>query len=507
MGGWVAISLFLLVSYRVVFWGVVQSSGEYRCLLSNNLGDSCLHLSLVNALALGGEFWPVSPWFASEPLSYPPGPDMLDAMLVSMGHGVLESLHLTGALFSTLTALMLWAWGGSWAVLVFLLGGSWFASTELVGVDLPYTAQWKNLFLNIFASQRGMQMAIPVGLLMLMACRKFARHQEIAYFYLAALLLSTLPFTSVHSVLALTPILVITSVFGAPRRTLPILVVSLVLAIVSCWYVGALGKASAIRFAPFLPPHEFASLSAWLLNYGLWLPLVAWVSIIATRELGKSLIEDHCRQFAWKSEDSWNRASFLYFVLLFIGASLISISPWTWDNTKLMLWSVIGTSAFIWSVFLKPYPWYVRAVILALVILPSVPSVVSEISIKNKGHRLFSAQEYNEALSARNFRDPIKCLAASPEYNHPWLAAGHPFLVGYSGWLWSHGLDYKEKHRNLEKILKGGPGWESLAINMRITHLLWGPREKASVKRTDHPAELLWEKVSEGTSGTLYKRN
>lgn len=505
--GWAAISLFLLFSFRVVFWSVTQSGGEYRCLLSNNLGDSCLHLSLINALSYGDSFWPPSPWFSSERLSYPPGPDMLDAMLVSLGHGDLESLRLTSSVLAVLTAVLLWAWGRTWGLVVFLLGGSWFSLASLLGVELSHSEQWKNLFLNVFSSQRGMQIALPVGLLVLISCRQFSQSGGTGYFYLASFLTVTLPFSSVHSLLAVFPVLFVTAVFGNFRQTLLPLSISLIGALLACWYIGAIGKVSSVRFETFLPIGEFFSPVTWMLNYGLWFPLIVWVSVVVLGEIKKDVSNRSLFALQWKTPDNWNRAVFLYFVALFLFASVVSVSPWTWDNTKLMLWSVVGTSSFIWMIFLKSVSLPYRSVFLALMVLPSASSVLKEVSLGNKGHRLFPTRDYHEALAAWKSFPPVKRLAASPEYNHPWLVAGHPFAVGYGGWLWSHGLKYKEEHRNLEKILRGDPGWEELCDKMGVTHLLWGEREKAAVRRKSHPVTTRWREVSRGSSGILFRRN
>lgn len=505
--GWLAIGIFLAVSFRVALWSVVQTSGEFRCLLSNNLGDACLHLSLINVISSGGPFWPYCPWFASEKLSYPVGPDMLDAMMVTLGFGSLECFRLTSVVLSILAALLLWAWGRSWAVVTFLLGGSIFPIAQNLGLDLPVSEQWKNLFLNVFASQRGMQLGIPIGLLMLISCRWFIRTGQVEYFHLASLMLVALPYSSVHSALALAPILIITSLFGNWKKSLLPLFISILFSALSSWYIGAAGRSSFVRLEPFLPNGEVLNISSWVFNYGFWLFILVWATYSSVKGLVSSVKKPTCSSGSWKTPENWSSAVFLSFILLFLTSSIISFSPWPWDNTKLMAWTVIGTSSYIWSIFLRPFPLGVKVLVLSLMVVPSMPAVLSEISVKNKGHRLFSSKEYHEALSARRPDVGITFLAAAPEYNHPWLAAGHPFVAGYGGWLWSHGLDYREDHRNLGKILRGDLGWDRLAQKMGVSHLLWGPREKSVVKRETHPAEKTWRRVWSGSSGTLYRRD
>lgn len=506
--GWCSILLLVGLSYRVFLWGLTRVSGEYRCLLSNNLGDSCLHLSLVNTISSGGAFWPPSPWFSSDRLSYPLGPDMLDAMMVNVGMDPLGCIALTSLLLAVATSLLLWCWGGSMAVVVFSLGGSLFPLAGLLGVDPQYSENWKNLFLNVFSSQRGMQMAVPAGILMLILCRAFSKVDSQGQFSTSAFLLAVMPFASVHSTLALAPVLVMSAFSGNLKKTAPVAMLSLIVAGLSCWVIGALGKSSFVRLDSFFPGSEALNLVSWLMNYGLWLPLIMWVAYASLSELRKKISSNGLTlSLGEKGTPSWDLAVFLYFVILFFVVSFVAFSPWTWDNTKMLLWSVIGTSCYVWRVFLRnvTMPW--RAVILLLLVGPSVPSVAREISVQNKGHRLFSAEEYHDALAAKKSIRGITRLAASPEYNHPWFVAGHPFLMGYGGWVWSHGIDYKDTRKKLGKVMSASRDWESLASELGITHLLWGSRERAAVKKDRHPVQETWKRVWVGPAGELYERN
>lgn len=505
--GWSSILIFMLVSYRVSFWSVFEVGGDYRCLLSNNLGDSCLHLALINAIAHSGDFWPFSPWFSSERMSYPPGLDMIDSLLVSSGHGLGESMRLTTFLVSCLTAMLLWAWGRSWAVVVFLVSGSLFPLLNHLQIDLGFSEVWKNLYLNVFSSQRGMQLALPSGLLLLISCRRFVESGLSRYFVLASLIYAFLPLASVHSTVALFPVMLLTFVWGELRKTLIPFVSALLASAIGFWYIGVFGKISSLRISSFLPLAEVASPASWVLNYGFWLLLIVWISFLLIIEERSSLPNFFKLRLGQRTATNWEKVVFLSFVAVFAVSNVVMFSPWSWDNTKIMLWSVVGTSGFIGSCFLRKTSLAKKAVLLALVVLPSSPYLLKEISVHNTGHRLFRSEEYREALSARQTFGSLRNLAASPEYNHPWLIAGHSFVVGYEGWLWSHALNYKDHHAKLSRIIKGDPDWESLSRDLDIDYLLWGPREKLISGRQSHPVETEWRECFRGNSGVLYRRD
>ncbi len=69
-------------------------------------------------------------------------------------------------------------------------------------------------------------------------------------------------------------------------------------------------------------------------------------------------------------------------------------------------------------------------------------------------------------------------VAATPTFNHPLSFWGYAIAVGYSGHLWSHGIDYREPEAMIGRIYQGGGDWRQIAAQLRVTHIFWGPMEK-----------------------------
>ncbi len=51
--------------------------------------------------------------------------------------------------------------------------------------------------------------------------------------------------------------------------------------------------------------------------------------------------------------------------------------------------------------------------------------------------------------------------------------------MGYVGHLWSHGISYSEAERDLDLVMKGEQDWVAAARRLKITHIFWGPAERA----------------------------
>jgi hypothetical protein len=411
-------------------------------------------------------------------------------------------MKLTGLILCLLSGMSLWFWGRAFGVSFFVLSGSLGGLLFLSGLgDNSYDPHWKNLFLTVFSPQRGMQLGLPLGLLILLTCRDVARTGKTLGLLLASVALALLPLTSVHSFVALCPVVVLTALFFPSRTAIGALLVGLALAAASSHLVGAWGRASSIRWEFFLGSDRAFDLWAWLVNFGVVAPLLIVSLFHALRILRGRLSSSPRTEALW---EAWLMVGFF---ALFVASLFVALSPWAWDNTKIMLWVVVGASPMIWKYVFAPLTTVARTILLVAVLSPGLPFLADQLSVKNRGHGLFPSDEYNEGQAAKRSLPEVKLLAASPDYNHPWLVSGHHFLAGYEGWLWSHGLDFGSSSTALKKILRASPGWEDEAERAGVTHLLWGPREIRFSGRSSHPAQLSWTLVRKGKSGDLYSRH
>lgn len=500
--GWLAVCAFLLVSLRIFVWGTVEAAGSIKVLLPNNLGDASLHLALVNFLSSSSSFWPSSPWFAPSSLEYPMGTDFFDAMMVVLlSRPALESIALTSLILSVPTAALLWGWSRAFGVALLLFCAPLPDLLVLIG-KASEESTWKNLMLTVVAPQRGMLIALPLGLSFLIMARRLCSETPVLKAgWMTSLLLflplSPLPLFSIHATLALLPVAGWTAVILG-RRAMVVLSAACTAAILpSAWLLGIFSRDSHLRIEQFAcSAWDLSMLPCLLKNFGLLLPLLVWLLVQGCRSM--------LPQPSHPSSPIWSRLAAVYFPLLFLLSMLVAVSPWTWDNTKLMIWGVIGSAPFVWSEVLSRFPSWFRTFSVILLVIPGIGSLYDALKPSRHGHEIARAAEVRDATAARSSVPPGSVLAASPEYNHPWFLAGHAFFLGYEGWLWSHGLDSKDKRATLSEVLRGGPGWEEAAKKNGITHIVWSDREKKMTGLKSAPASSLWPIVFRSPHSTVY---
>ena len=341
--------VFALVSLRAFLW-LVYKRGDEICVLSpNNLGDLSLHLNLIRYLASGIAFWPDSSILSNVPLTYPLGSDLFNSVLEVLGVDTFVGLIWTGLAGAALTGYALWLWGGAFGLAAFLFNGglTGFAILRTFELeDFQSEMVWKNLFLSMFVTQRGLLVALPAGLMLLYAWREryFRSGKHVVPVWLQLLIYASFPLFNIHAFLFLSLLLAAILAAqlaaarswnplaaGAPRELVAFVALALVPATLSILLVtGFLSTAGAIRWAPGWVAG--GNLWGWIWNFGLTLPL----SLVLAFMLFLSK-DNEARCFVWTA------------VCIFALCCIVSFAPWEWDNMKLMLWSWLVIAPYLWT--------------------------------------------------------------------------------------------------------------------------------------------------------------
>jgi hypothetical protein len=465
----ILLAVFALASCRAFLWLVYADGNDWKVLSPNNLGDLSLHWSFIRYLASTGHWWPGSPILAGDPLRYPLGSDLLNALLLRSGVPIVQGMIGCGLAGAALAGYALRRWGGAVAIAALLFSGGMSGFAVLAGTvgDPDAHCEWKNLFLTLFVTQRGFLFALPAGLLLLCDWRRWIRHPEepgLIPVPLAVLFLCAIPLFSVHTALFLGAVMGGILLLNPPVRfrMLRLLLIAWPLMAVTGWLVtsgaGGHSAAGSIGWAPGWMSD--GSIGFWFLNFGI-LPVLAVLLLVAVLG-GRGEPED------------------LPFVLVplgvFASCLLIRFAPWPWDNTKLMLWCWIALAPSLWRIVIRPCPVFLRSALLILMFGPGAVSLAVGLDARH-GYTMADrvAMERAEVL----LRDvaPDAVIACSPEYNHPVLLSGHRVVCGYEGHLWSHGLDYKRRMALLDSVMRGEEGWSDKAVWLGISKIYWSDLE------------------------------
>jgi hypothetical protein len=489
-----ALVAFAVVSVRQFGWLLFERGGTLETLLGYNYGDLPLHWTYVRYLAEGAPFWPDNPIVTGERLRYPFGVDLFTALFVVLGVGMRVLLPVLGLAGAAVSAVALRRWGGALAVAGFLFSGG------LAGFALLWTGElidhqagvaWKNLFLALFVPQRGLLLALPVGLLLLWSWRRrLLRGEPGLPAWVEGVLWGALPLVHLHTFLVVS-ILYATWALGGHRlgRAWASLAWALVPATWAVWQVSdGFRAASLVGWKLGWTIGDDDPVVFLLVNFGLFLPLALAALVLA-----------------WRGERRGDllvlAPALVVFVLLFV----VRLAPWEWDNTKAMLWCYLLALAPIDSLVLPRLGRIGSAVVVVGLLFSGAVSVTAASLGSATRFDVLNIREYEGVCAALAPRPPTERVAVAPTFNHPVALCGHPVVAGYAGHLWSHGIDATRVVRGLEVVMRGEPGWrdEARAVDARL--LFWGWRERAAFPDSRRPWETGPAPLASGEWGSLYE--
>jgi len=459
------LAVFALASLRAFLWLFYPVGDEWRVLSPNNLGDLSLHLDLIRYLAGGVHFWPASPILAGAPLTYPLGVDLFNSLLLCTGVPVEKGLIWVGLFGAGLSAWALWKWGGAFAVAALLFNGGLagfliFKTGHIE--DFQAEIAWKNFFLSMLVTQRGLLYALPCGIFLLGAWREdlFGKGSGVPW-WIPFLLYATMPIFSAHAFVFLSLVLACAFLVNPrQRRFLAAFVAgSFVPAAAAMFFVtGRFSASSGLRWMPgwmqgnqewlsytgTIGPAWVQGNEAWLFwiwNFGISLPLLL---LLGWRLVRVRRAESIC--FAGTG------------LFVFLLCCLFSFAPWEWDNTKLFLWAWLVCVPFLWEM-ISNWPAPARWLTCLLLFFSGAVSLVGGIDGRH-GYKLTTRSDLAETGAALGSIPPGDRIAVEPDFNNPVMLLGRPVVCGYEGHLMSHGLDYHRQWDALQTVLKREPGWK-----------------------------------------------
>jgi len=235
----------------------------------------------------------------------------------------------------------------------------------------------------------------------------------------------------------------------------------------------------------------------WFMNTGLFIPLlVAALAWLAWR--GRELVAAPRRLLLF----------YLPFTLLFIISNAGKISPWVWDNIKVLYYWYIASVPLVALLLARLWRLHAATRALAVFLLLTLTAagaldvwrVVSEASEQREFDR--RGVEFAEIIKAETA--PRSLILHAPTYNHPVYLTGRRALMGYAGHLWSQGIDYAPREAELKRMYAGAPDAQSLLAKHGVEYIVVSPLER-SATRVNEQFFRHFTKVGETGGYTLYK--
>jgi hypothetical protein len=231
----------------------------------------------------------------------------------------------------------------------------------------------------------------------------------------------------------------------------------------------------------------------WFKNTGLFIPLLVAAALWRGRApvVSKRLL-----------------LFYLPFTLLFIISNAGKISPWIWDNIKVLYYWYLASVPLVALLLARLWRLHAatRAVSIVLLLVLTLAGaldvwrVVSEASEQREFDRAGVA--FAEIIKSQTA--PRSLILHAPTYNHPVYLTGRRALMGYAGHLWSQGINYTAREDELRRIYAGAPDAENLLAKYGIEYAVVSPLERSAVAVNEQFFRR-FTKVGETGGYSLYK--
>jgi hypothetical protein len=441
----------------------------------------------------------------------------LNALLKLIGCDDFRALIWVGLAGSAITCYALLRWGGWFVVMGFLCNGGlagwkYFHHFAMRFADYQDSVDWKSIPLSMFLTQRGLLYAIPAGLLLLAVWRAqwFREPKEPQPtvrmpIWVQVALYGTMPLFHLHTFLFLSGMLGWWIVLGRAgtrvrREVLDLLLWSAVpgtvcVSLVTGLFQRGQSAASMVHLRPGWMQDNHQFFPYWFTNFGI-LPVLALALLVWTIL--------HYRE----GTKAQNAFAFVFPSLWIFGvACVVMFAPWEWDNTKIMIWAYMGILPFLHEMLMEiPYKAGipVRTICYIMLFFSGFVSLIGGLDGTHTGYEIAKRSELDPVETAVRYLPPDSTFAGWPTYNHPLLLSGCKMVEGYAGHLFSHGIDYEDREKELDALMMGVPLWREIADKLKVRYIFWGPlEEKAYPTSTESWKDL--PVVAKGAWGTIYE--
>jgi hypothetical protein len=213
----------------------------------------------------------------------------------------------------------------------------------------------------------------------------------------------------------------------------------------------------------------------WLKNLGLFIPLL----------IGALL---------WQSDDEYfieRRWLIFYlpFTLCFIGSNVVKLAPWPWDNIKVLFYWYVASLPIVSLVLARMWRGEVWRKVLMMAVLLSLTAAgaldVWRIASRQINEREYEPDAVRLADKIIQTTPPRSLILHAPTYNPVVFLTGRRSLLGYTGYIWAHGLDYVPRENDIKRIYSGAYDAKDLLKLHNVDYVVVTPTERAYMPVND----------------------
>ncbi|MBI4999580.1 hypothetical protein HZB97_02310 [Candidatus Gottesmanbacteria bacterium] len=458
-------------------------------------GDLALHLALVNRFAQEFSLPIINPLFSGKNLSYPFLIDFISSFFLRVGFSlqlaliipalVLLSisvflfyhlaLKLTESKLAAFLAPFLFFFNGSLFGLYFFFS-DWQKSSLPFGQFLSQmpkeyahlgevNIRFSNIIADYVLPQRPFLLGLPATILVIYLFVSYWQTKNVKNLSLAGTVTGLLPLAHFHSfftLVLLAPFLAMAEGGKNLKRLLKWFYFFLPALLLSApqifFFFPLLKEGGFVRFQFGWMKEQENFFWFWLKNLGIF-PLF----------LG----------LAFFQSSSFLKRFYLPFLVLFLVPNLIIFQPHDFDNMKIMIYWYLLSCILVGS-FLA---WFFKKKSILALICFSLLTLTGFLSVWREttvSWLMFSQEEIVMAEKVKKKTPADSLFLTSDRHNHPISSlSGRKIVMGYRGWLWTHGIDYRQREQEVAKMFAGEA---NLLKSFGVNYVVIGPSERQNFK-------------------------
>ncbi len=475
----------------------------------NSWGDMPLHLSLINHFRVGAGTLEY-PIFNGERLTYPfladflaaalSGPGMVDLRLTLVGIGSMLAFMLVLAIYAFAMRAVNRKSVAILTIILFFIGSgvgfAYYVKDSLENNSFEVTKDyahkgdinlnWGSVILDYMLPQRTFMTGFPIGVMIIVLFLAYLgagrSAQRSRYLLYGGVMAGMLGMVHTHTLLSVGVVGGILALLFFSWRWLWFFIPSGILALPQVLWIRSRVVESFIR-VHYGWTSQAASLGQlvvfWLRN--TWLVLILGI-------IGTFFVEKKLRKLA------------VPFWALFVLGNVMIFQPWDFDNMKFMLfwWLYMALLGSVFLVHLEKKGVFGKVAFTGLLALAILSGVLALYLGATARFHMFSPEELElgKWIADNTPRDAI--FMTSDHHNNlvPSIG-GRRILMGFGGWLWSHGIKTGSRGDDIKRMFTGDPETKELLNKYGVDYAVIGPAERNDKKANESFYQKEFKQVHE----------
>lgn len=516
-----------LILFSVLFWrSSLRQEPDGWHTTPYTYGDLAFHTTIIKYFGQQTRFSLDHPLVLEQSIKYPFLLDFHSALLVRFGLSLQLTLILVGILSCASILVLLYSlcaqmskssWTTWWASgLYFLNGGlgwlllfngreNWpqlFSRLQALPIDYtnsePNQLFWTNVVTTHILPQRGFMFGLAITLLFLLIFQHLWKNKKMATAPLMALstIIGLLPLFHTHSFLFLLPLFgwllgwaYYTKKVGFKDAGL-VLLPAVVLGTGQLVYQLSSNHTSLQLQLGWLANGNWAGF--WLQNMGLELIILLILPAM---------------YFFRTKKLTFTKLLIIPCWAVFVLCNIFIFQKYDWDNMKFLMIAFLPM-VIVSSLELEILARSLRQKIIVTiaVLITCIAGILSITYVLQNDWLLASKEQLQLAEKVIAATSPESVIVTGGEHNHlvPMLT-GRRIVLGYQGWLWSHGVEFAKQAEWITNVYAGGKLAEQTIDDHGINYVYIGKRERAQYAINQQYFSDRYQKIIDENGVVLYK--